>query len=77
LSGNKEGGEAMRRTMIEKLGGEEEWRAWMRANGHKGGANSTTGGFYYSKAHGLDIHIEAGRKGGKISKRGPKNETHV
>lgn len=40
--------------------------------GAKGGKNSTTGGFYYSKINGLTKHIEAGRKGGKISKRGKK-----
>lgn len=40
--------------------------------GSKGGKNSTTGGFYYSKINGLTKHIEAGRKGGKISKRGKK-----
>lgn len=43
----------------------------------KGGKNGKTGGFYYSKANGLDTHIEAGRKGGLISKRGKakKNES--
>ena len=36
--------------------------------GAKGGIKGTTGGFYASKATGKNWHVEAGRKGGKISK---------
>ena len=35
--------------------------------GRKGGQNGTTGGFYANR----ELAVEAGRKGGKISKRGP------
>ena len=45
-----------------------------RLIGAKGGKASKNGGFAYSKAHGLTTHIEAGRKGGKISKRGKASE---
>ena len=38
-----------------------------------GGRNGHTGGFAYSKAHGLTTHIEAGRKGGKISRKPKQN----
>lgn len=41
--------------------------------GRIGGKNGTEGGFAYSKAHGLTLHIEAGRKGGKLSKPYSKN----
>ena len=40
--------------------------------GRKGGKVSRGGGFQYSKKHGLDWHIEAGRRGGQNGKRGPK-----
>lgn len=39
--------------------------------GAMGGKAGKTGGFAYSKANGLGWHIEAGRKGGMISRRGP------
>lgn len=37
--------------------------------GEMGGTKSRLGGFAYSKLHGLDTHIKAGQKGGKISSR--------
>jgi general stress protein YciG len=40
-----------------------------RKIGSQGGKAGGTGGFYYSKANGLDTHIEAGRKGGTVSRR--------
>lgn len=40
--------------------------------GRLGGERGHTGGFYYSKVNGLDWHKEAGRRGGKISKRTKK-----
>lgn len=40
-----------------------------REIGRKGGRNGNTGGFAYAAAHGLNWHVEAGRKGGTISRR--------
>ena len=57
--------EKWRDTMKKKHG--ENWREIMREQGRKGGSVSTpTGGFGYSHERA----VEAGRKAGKISKRG-------
>ena len=37
-----------------------------------GGRRGTTGGFAYSKANGLNLHVEAGAIGGSVSRRGWK-----
>jgi len=59
-------------TMIAKHGSREAVKAHMQSIGRKGGAIGTTGGFAYAQANGLTWHVEAGRKGGKISKRSKK-----
>jgi len=69
MANTKEGGKKHRQTMINKFGSEEKWREWMAERGREGGRKSRTGGFHYSKVNGLDTHIRAGSKGGKISKR--------
>lgn len=65
MSGTITGGKKTAET-IKKLYGDNFYREL----GRKGGQKGTTGGFYYSKVNGLDTHIRAGQKGGKISKRG-------
>lgn len=69
MSGTRAGGKNLRATMIERLGSEQAWREYMAGLGREGGKNSGTGGFAYSKRMGLTTHIEAGKLGGKISKR--------
>lgn len=64
MSGTRTGGLKAARTNKEKHG-----NSFYQIIGAKGGANGTTGGFYYSKAHGLGTHITAGRKGGLKSRR--------
>jgi general stress protein YciG len=64
MAGTQEGGKRAAETNIKKYGED-----FYKKIGSKGGANGRTGGFYYSKVNGLDLHIEAGRKGGTISKR--------
>lgn len=65
MSGTKIGGLSARDTN-KKLYGKDYY---VRI-GKMGGTKSKTGGFAYSKANGLTTHIEAGRKGGAISRRG-------
>lgn len=67
MSGTKLGGQRAAATNKKKYG--DDFYAKV---GAIGGKNGTTGGFAYSKANGLDWHIEAGRKGGTISKRVPR-----
>jgi len=56
-----------RQKMIIKYGGEDGYRAAMRAIGHKGGlATGTNGGFAHSTAN----PSLAGAKGGARSRRG-------
>ena len=57
-------------TMIKKHGSREAVTEVMRGIGAKGGKHPY-GGFKYAKENGLNWHKEAGRKGGKKSKRGP------
>lgn len=66
MSGTKEGAKKTAATNKKKYGDDYYFKL-----GKLGGSKSTTKpkGFAYSKANGLNIHIEAGRKGGKISKR--------
>lgn len=66
MSGTKAGGLRAAKTNKEKYG-----QDFYSVQGAKGGSIGRTGGFYYSKVHGLDTHIKAGAKGGKISRRGP------
>ena len=66
MSGTKEGGEAMRATMIERYGSIEAWKQHMRELAHKGGKNGHTGGFFADRNRAS----WAGYKGGKVSKRG-------
>lgn len=65
MGGTKNGGLEAAKT-IKKVYGKD----FYARIGAMGGKASNTGGFAYSKAHGLDTHIEAGRKGGYKSKRG-------
>lgn len=64
----KAGGITLRNTMIKKLGSEEKWREFMRANGSIGGSvKSPKKGFGSMEKAKVR---EAGRKGGAISRRG-------
>lgn len=56
----------MFKTMVEKHGSEEAARNWFRSIGAIGGRNGNTGGF----AANRELAVIAGRKGGKISRRG-------
>ena len=55
-------------TMVKKHGSYEKWCMYMRENGSKGGKKTGMKGFALNK----ELAISAGRKGGKISKRGKK-----
>lgn len=63
-------------TMLKRYGSQEALDEHMASIGNKGGSakKKTPSGFAYAKAHGLTWHIEAGRAGGKVSRR-TKNET--
>lgn len=61
MSGTKAGGMKAAATFKAKYGED-----YYKRNGAKGGRNGHTGGFYAN--HGLAV--EAGRKGGTISRRG-------
>lgn len=67
MSGNTTGGLKAREKIYEKYG-----KDWYATIGRKGGQNGNTGGF----AANPKLAVIAGRKGGKISKRGKakKNE---
>lgn len=67
MAGTVIGGYKASQTNKKKYG-----KNFYREIGAEGGKNGHTGGFAYSKANGLNYHIEAGRKGGTISRRGPK-----
>lgn len=60
------GGKKLVETMVKKHGSYEAWCEWMRNNGRKGGEKSTGGGFAVNR----ELAREAGRKGGRISRRG-------
>lgn len=61
MSGSKAGGLKARNKIYEKYG-----KDWYATIGRKGGQNGNTGGF----AANPKLAVIAGRKGGKISKRG-------
>lgn len=67
MAGTKEGGAKARATNLKKYG-----KDYYANIGRKGGQKGTTGGFYHSMENGLSWHIEAGRKGGSISRRTKK-----
>ena len=73
--GAEEATNKWRATMQAKFG--ENWRERMRELGRKGGTNGRgefyTGGFASNK----EFARECGRKGGKISKRGPAKKKEV
>lgn len=62
MAGTKAGGKKAAETNKRKYGED-----FYRENGRKGGRNGHTGGF----AANRELASIAGRKGGKISKRGP------
>lgn len=65
IGGTKAGGIKAAITMKTNYGADI-----YRRLGAKGGASSTTGGFYYAKLHGnIELVQEAGRRGGTISRR--------
>ena len=59
-----------RQSMIERYGSEESYKEHLRTIGGKGGKRSSGGGF----AHPNSDPSAAGRKGGLISKRRPKEK---
>lgn len=63
MSGTIEGGKQAAKTNKERYGAD-----WYAKIGAKGGKKGTTGGFYANR----ELAIEAGRKGGLISKRDKK-----
>ena len=64
MSGNKKGGEKAAKTNISKYG-----KNFYRIIGSKGGQNGHLGGF----ATNPELAREAGRKGGRISRRTGKS----
>lgn len=71
--GTKEGDLATKRwreTVEKRYGGPEGAHKFMQRIGQIGGRNGHTGGF----ASNRELAREAGRKGGTISRRGPKRE---
>lgn len=69
MSGTVAGGEKARATNYKRYGAD-----FYRIIGSRGGKNSHTGGF----AANRELAREAGRKGGRISRRGPakRKENH-
>ncbi len=68
MPGTKEGGLRAAETNKAKYG-----ESFYANIGKKGGENGHTGGFFANR----DLAAEAGRKGGKISKRGPSKKPPV
>ena len=66
MAGTKEGGKKAALTNIKKYG-----KDFYRIQGAKGGHNGHTGGFYARP----ELARLAGRKGGKISRRGKAKKT--
>ena len=64
MAGTREGGIAAAKANKSRYGDDYYARI-----GAKGGRKGTTGGFHYSKAHGLNTHVDAGRKGGTLSRK--------
>ena len=73
MSGTIAGGRKAAETNKAKYGED-----FYEVQGRKGGSSkhNSPRGFAYSKANGLTVHIEAGRKGGTISRRRPKSENN-
>ena len=70
MAGTKSGGIKNNETMLKKFNGDAQaLKKWRQEIGAKGGRGSNTGGF----AARPDLAIEAGRKGGRISRRGKSN----
>ena len=71
MSGTITGGKQAAKTNKERHGED-----FYKILGKKGGSKTNTKpkGFAYSKANGLTTHIEAGRKGGVISRK-PSNDS--
>ena len=74
MAGNKLGGQKAAETNKLKHG-----KDFYARNGSMGGKKGTTGGFASQKVGadgltGIERAKEAGKKGGKISKRGPAHE---
>ncbi len=69
MSGSITGGKLAAKTNKERHGAD-----FYREIGSIGGSRTDTKpkGFAYARANGLTWHVEAGRKGGKISKRSKK-----
>lgn len=67
MAGNKAGGLKAAQKNKEKYGDD-----WYQRIGSLGGKKGTTGGFYANP----ELAREAGRKGGKISKRGKAHATN-
>lgn len=65
--------EKWRKTMLEKYGSKEALRKRFQEMGSLGGQHGFTGGFY---AH-PEKAKEAGRKGGRISRRGESQQTKM
>ena len=68
-------------SMIKKHGSKEAVTKYMQQLGAAGGKKGTTGGFAYAKANYSKDDprhpANSGRKGGKISKRGPTKHRKV
>lgn len=70
MSGTKEGGN---KAKLKNLAKDPDF---YKKIGIIGGKNGKTGGFYYSWINGLNWQIEAGRKGGRKSRKGKKEQTN-
>lgn len=55
-------------TIIERLGGEEQYKNWVQEIGRIGGSKTGAKGFALNR----ELAREAGRKGGTISRRTKK-----
>lgn len=68
MSQTKNGALKAKLSIIERLGGEEQYKAWVQEIGRKGGSIKGPKGFALNR----ELAIEAGRKGGTISRRTKK-----
>lgn len=68
MAGTREGGKAAAKRNIEKYGPN-----FYAEIGRKGGKNGRTGGFFANR----DLAREAGRKGGRISRRTKKSDVDL
>lgn len=72
MPGTKEGAAKARLRLIEKLGGEEEYKKWVASVGAKGGAAGFGPDYKGGFAGNKDLARRAGRLGGAISRRKAK-----